>query len=184
MRRQKRRPFRVWFLTLALGLTAACSAPLGLRRDEDAPVQTRALSYTLVEGENGFAARVDITYTFRNVSEARVLLLGCAGLPNVILQRLEDGSWVNEWPAAWFSCTQGPFATVEPGDMWRGSVRLEGGAPGCGCVPGFSARPEGVRRIVLVNAVHGFAEVAGFGFRGALIPLAQRVSNRFQLRVR
>jgi len=180
---QKHRPFRMWLLTLALGMTVACSAPLGLRRDEDAPVQTRALAYTLVEGENGFAARVDITYTFRNVSEETVFILSCGGAPDVKLQRLDGGGWVSVWPSGGFGC-DAPLAVIEPGGVWQGKVRLSGRSPGCGCFLEFSARPEGVHRIVLDDVVDGFATVGGSRFRGELIPLAQRVSNRFKLRVR
>ena len=173
---------RMWLLTLALVVAVACTTPLGIQRDEAAPIQTRALSYTLREVSNGFASRVDLTYTFRNVTEAPVFIMSCGGRPAVKLQRLEGSSWVSVWPSGGFSC-EAPLAVVEPGGVWQGRVRLEGAAPGCACFPEFSTRPEGVHRIVLDNVVLGHMKIGGTLFRGKSIPLPQRVSNRFKIRV-
>jgi len=150
----------------------------GPPRDDEAPIQTRALEYTLRPRSGGLQIRV--TFTFRNLTRDTAYIMRCVD-PEVRLQRLGEGGWESVGRTGSFACLGEPIV-VSAGGEWQGRFFLSGAAPDCNCVPKFAeGQPEGTFRLALDGVVDGFDWETGRG--GDALPLAQRVSNRFKIRL-
>lgn len=162
---------------LAVHLAAACSSPVDLDRDPEAPIQTERLQYELQRTDD--AVQADISYTFTNKTETPVFIVNCNGSTAVRLEKRVEGQWTVAWGNIVPACLSPPIV-VDAGESVTRTLFVYGGDPGCSCAPKFSVEDrEGIYRIVLTNVLESFDEDA-YRF-GPTAPKRYRVSNAFQL---
>jgi hypothetical protein len=166
---------------MAMMCAAACNDPTGpsLPRDTEALFQTDSLAYTLSAEQLWWEGRV--TYAFTNNTGKPVSFVNCNGQTRLVFQKLEGAAWRDIWGPATFECLSAPI-TVAPGETQVSSVRVLVEYPGGPGDPGTSASDlTGTFRIVWESAVHDYA--TGTTNFGTVLPIEQRISNRFLLRV-
>jgi len=163
----------------ALGAMAAlaCGGPREPARDADALLQTSSLRYELHREELGW--RVTVPYTFRNDTGGPVYLPNCEGDIRPLLQVERNGAWFDAWRPFTVKC-QSPPVAIPAGDTLADTLRVFGAPAGSNLVPAFAFEDvEGVYRLLWYQAVSSADE--GVVDPDALLPLPQRVSNRFLL---
>lgn len=144
-------------------------------RDEEAAFQTDRLRYTVestaLGGINGH-----IGYVFTNPTRAPVHFTGCRGVEQPVLEKWVDGQWVTALPAVILDCRGSPIV-VQPGREYRGSVDINGVGPEVNAAPKFSVDSiPGTYRFVWHKVFQAYDDA-----HRELLPLAQRISNRFYL---
>ena len=164
--------------SLLLGILAACSSSTAPEsRDEGPLLQTRQLEYVLAGDGRGWATEIDYEYT--NSSDETVYLVNCNGSFALVLERLDGDEWKIAWAPVLLACLSAPI-TIRPGEVFQDTLRVWGSPPGTNTAPQFALQdPDGVYRIVWVDALSSFQDRLPFGER---IPLSRRVSNRFILK--
>ncbi len=151
----------------------ACSEPLGLEREGAAPIQTDALRYVLEQTPSELATV--IVYTFRNPTARTAYVGTCTGRWSPELQKEIDGEWVHAWSTAEFACL-GPPIVIPPRASYTDVVWVSDCYPRENCGPKFAVEEvEGVYRLVW-PVLGSYSEDLG---SGELLPLDQRISNRF-----
>lgn len=156
----------------------ACSSPAGLDSDAAALMVTDAAAYQLVSGPSGEVMAI-IGYTYSNRTGRPVSIPNCLGDVPPHLEKLVEGTWVVAWGAPTLDCLSPPV-TIQPGEQYRDGVRLRAWPPDSDVRPKFVVDPiEGVYRLVWADAVWNY-DASGPPW-GDPLPLAQRVSNRFDL---
>lgn len=150
---------------LACGLT-------DLGRDDQAPVQTSELEYTLREAEGGGALEVEIPFRFENRTGDEICLTNCNGGYAVALVH-DAGERV--WSPVLPACLSAPI-TIEPGETFRDTLEIFHGLEPHR-FPKFEGDPEGIFRLDIVAAGH---PGSGTSCRREL-PAEERISNRFRL---
>ena len=169
----------LWTLGLLVSSTWACGeSPVALDRDQEAPVQTQALSYDLavyfLDAGGAFVRSDTIEYQYRNPTDNLREVLFCI-TPSVALERLSrDGTWVVVWealdPRRDVGC-EGPLQ-IGPGETFSAATVIQGGTPGTNTYPVYSADEfGGIYRLVLRRVFDGSIEVSG----------GEVTSNRFIL---
>jgi len=156
---------------------AACAGPPEPTRDADALLQTSALRYELRREDLGW--RVTIPYTFRNDTGGPVYLPNCDGDIRPLLQVERNGAWFDAWRPFTVKC-QSPPVVVLAGDTLADTLRVFGAPAGSNLVPAFTFEDvQGVYRLLWYQAASS-ADSAVVD-PDALLPLRQRISNRFLL---
>ena len=127
----------------------------------------------------GYGGR--IPYSFTNRTGSKVYLTGCQGQIDVRLEMETAGEWVHIWSPVRLLC-RGPPIVIEPDEVYETTLHVLGCLEGkCGprlVLPSSSSTPI---RILWGSALSSYDEDAcPFG---EPIPLEERVSNRFTLRV-
>jgi len=146
-------------------------------RDPTPLLQTEALSYLLERTELGY--RATIPWTFRNETGAPVYLEHCDGDVRPLLEMDRDGLWFPAWEPYRDACASPPIV-IQPGATWADTLELFGAPPQSNVMPVFVfPEIEGVYRLVWPRAYATYDRLAGVP--GELLPLEQRVSNRFVL---
>ncbi len=125
--------------------------------------------------------RAEIPYSFTNRTGSKVYIPNCEGRFALRLEMQESGEWVHAWSSVYGLCLDAPIV-IESGEVWETTLNLAGCVVGR-CAPRIRLPPSASTqyRIVWTNALSSFDPV-GNPF-GELIPLEERVSNRFTLRV-
>ncbi len=162
------------------GSLPGCGESLvALGRDEDAPVQTQALSYDLdvyfLDAGGAFVRSDTIEYQYRNPTDGPREVRFCS-TPWVTLERLSDEGvwhvvWVGEEVDRGSGGCEGPVE-VGPGETISATAVIQGGTPGTKTYPVYSADEfGGIYRLVLRRVFDGSIEVSG----------GEVTSNRFIL---
>lgn len=158
-------------------LLVSCSPSPQVDRDPTALLQTGALSYALERTELGY--RAIIPWTFRNETGGPVYLEHCDGDVRPLLEMDRDGMWFPAWEPYRDTCGSPPLV-VPPGGTYADTLELFGAPPQSNVMPVFVfPEIEGVYRMVWPLAHAAYDTAAGVA--GELLPLEQRVSNRFVL---
>ncbi len=161
-------------MSVSLILLMACSDPLVVERDQDAPIQTDRLRYDVVSGGSGW--RAQIVWTFTNPIAEPVSVVNCRGSAPTKLQKLESDEWINAWSPAFLLCLSPPIV-VAAGATYADTLHFFAGYPGSNAGPKLEVQEiEGVYRLVwwpLLNYDHD-------DVTGDLLPLEQRASNAFR----
>lgn len=140
--------------------------------------RTDSVAYTLRARDNGFETRIGVTFT--NRTSDTTYFVNCNGSVGVSLEKMIDGNWRNAWSPVMPACLSPPIA-VAPGATRSMPIELFAGFAGSNVYPQFAvAEISGIYRAVWNSAVTGYQSQLPFG---EPLPLAQRTSNRFTLRV-
>ena len=121
-----------------------------------------------------------IPYSFTNRTGSKVYLPNCRGGFDVRLEMETAGEWVHIWSPVLLLCLSQPMV-IEPDEVYETTLRVAGCLDGCGprlVLPPSSSTPI---RIQWGGALSSYDEDA-YPF-GEPIPLEERVSNRFTLKV-
>ena len=162
------------FLLIVPALLNGCLSVTG---PADPPLlQTDALTYELVRDDSGFT--VSIPYTFTNRTGGSVYLPNCRGGFWLHLEREDEGDWHAAWSPFLLLCLSPPIV-IEEDEVWVDTLEVWGGLPGGNVWPRFDvADPAGTYRIVWDDALSSYQDHLPFG---RPLPLAERMSNTFQL---
>ena len=165
---------RARFLLIVPTLLNGCLSATG--PSDPLLLQTDALSYELVRDDPGL--RVSIPYTFTNRTGGPVYLVNCRGGFGLHLERDDGGEWHVAWSPVLLACLSPPIV-IEEDEVWADTLEVWGAPPGSNWRPRFDvADPAGTYRIVWDAALSSYQDHLPFG---APLPLAERVSNAFQL---
>ena len=177
MRRQKRLVTWSDHPRCLLIVPALLSGCLSVTGAPDLPLlQTDVLTYELVWDDLGFM--VSIPYAFTNRTGGSVYLENCSGAFALHLEREDGGDWHSAWAPVLPACLSSPIV-IEEDELWVDTLKVWGGLPGSNFRPQFDvADPAGRYRIVWDEALSSFQDGLPFG---SPLPLAERVSNAFQL---
>ena len=160
-------------------LVIGCDSQTALERDAELLIQTEEAEYSLVADNNGLAT--EISYSFENRTGHTVYLSNCNGSFALQLERLQGNEWEVAWEPVLPACLSAPI-TIERGEVYETTLNIWAGFPGSNSFPQFDAPDfSGTYRIVWVSAYSSYDENE-FPF-GSAIPLEQRVSNSFLLRI-
>lgn len=141
--------------------------------------QTDSLSYTLLSASVGLEGK--IAFVFTNPTSAPVYIVNCRGATSLRLEKQSGDTWVPAWSPVIPLCLSAPIV-VQPGQQYAGVVHVFGGYPSTAMHPRFVVDSvPGVYRIVWADVLRTYNNRT-YPF-GEPLPLEQRVSNRFQLRV-
>ena len=169
--------FSAMRLSALLLAVAACGAPPDLPRDAEPLLQTSALRYELTRDDLGY--RTTLIYTFRNDTGAPVYLPNCQGDIRPVLQVQHRGAWFDAWTPFRTACVS-DAVVIGAGDSLTDTVAVFGAPAGSNVVPAFAFEDvEGVYRLLWDRALTRYDGVTVDPT--ALLPLSQRVSNRFVL---
>ena len=164
-----------------LGCRDSSTAPALTPPDRDAAAlfQTDSLSYTL--SDNGFyAAKIEIELT--NTTSGTIYLANCHGQSPVSLEKLVNGEWKWTWGAIIPSCASYPIV-MAPNATYKPQVLFYAGFDGTNLAQKFKLYPiDGIYRFVWTDGPA--LRVVDTFDTDNLVPLAQRVSNRFALRTK
>ena len=122
-----------------------------------------------------------IPYSFANRTGSKVYLPNCNGGFSVRLEMQEAGEWVHMWSPILLLCLSPPIV-IEPGEVYETTLHVTGCLVG-NCLPRLVLPPTESTpiRIVWSGALSSYdSRASPFG---ELIPLEERVSNSFTLRV-
>jgi len=150
---------------------------------EDTALVTHGTSFRIDKEVGGRHTwyRGRIPYSFTNRTGSDVYLPNCRGGFDVRLEMETAGEWVHIWSPILLACLSAPIV-IEPGEVYETTLRVAGCLEGnCGprlVVPPSSSTPV---RILWGNAQSSYGE-DGYP-SGELIPLEERISNRFTLNV-
>ena len=145
-------------------------------RDTDALFQTDSLSYTLVDDGLWDA---NITIQFTNKTATPTYFANCNGYSALRLEKLVAGLWKEAWLAIIPACSSLP-AAVAPNAVYNPRILFSAGRAGSNVVPKFEVDPiDGLYRIVWTDSP---LTVRDDTAPAELLPLDQRVSNRFLLK--
>jgi hypothetical protein len=145
----------------------------------DALFQTDSLSYTLSDN-GGYTAKIGVELT--NTTSATIYLANCHGQSALRLEKFVNGEWKSAWTAIIPSCASYPVKLV-PNATYEPQVLFSAGLPGTNVYPQFNVHPiDGIYRFAWTSGP-ALTVVETF-FTENLLPLSQRVSNRFALRTR
>ena len=146
-------------------------------RDADALFQTDSLSYTLVD-EGQWNA--NITVQFTNKTGATTYFPNCNGYSALHLEKFVNAAWVPAWTAIINHCGGIPVA-VAPNATYKPGILFYAGRVGSNVRPQFSVGPiDGIYRIVWTTSPSLTRDESQKP--EDLLPLEQRVSNRFLLK--
>lgn len=159
-------------------LALACGLPLDPERETDRPLQTDRLTYTLETVDLGLEVLIPFTYT--NRTGDTVFVVNCNGNAPPSLEKHESGDWVPAWGAVVDLCLSPPIV-IAPGEAYTDTLEVFGGFPDSDAHPQFTVDDvEGVYRL-LWRPLHDYdPDRQGFG---EPVPLDDRISNRFRLRL-
>lgn len=163
---------------VSLVVLAACEGGGPLWPEGAPPIRTDAAVYTLETIGDFWTGRIPIEY--ENRGNRTWYLVNCGGLYGWRLEK-----WVGErWEAAYgpvLPLCLSPAIRIEPAETLSDTLHVDAGHPGTNTAPQFAfPDPAGTYRVVL-ETLSSYDE-RRYPF-GALIPLDQRVSNAFELRV-
>lgn len=146
------RSARTGLAVTLLGLVpfAACDSVPDVERDPAPLMQTSELRYPLERHDIGYSTQ--ITYTFRNDTDADVHLENCRGDVRPLLQVRRDGRWVDAWRPLMRECESDPVV-VEKGARLTDTLDVVGAPPGSNVSPTFVFEDvEGVYRLYWFQA--------------------------------
>jgi len=131
------------------------------------------------EGGGGHIWYGKFPYSFTNRTGSNVYLPNCRGGFDVRLEMEKAGEWVHIWSPTLLLCLSPPIV-IEPDEVYETTLRVVGCLEG-NCGP--RRRPISFTpvRILWGDALSSYDDGA-YPF-GELIPLEERVSNRFTLKV-
>ncbi|MEX2467273.1 MAG: hypothetical protein WD995_10205 [Gemmatimonadota bacterium] len=163
-----------WFLLVAM---AGCGSVPDVERDPVPLTQTLELRYPVERHDIGYSAQV--SYTFRNGTDAAIRLADCVDDVRPLLQLRRDGRWVDAWHPRLTPC-DGPPLVVEPGASFGDTLNVVGGPPGSNITPAFIFEEiEGVYRLYWFQAA--LASDSAVEEAESDIDTDWRVSNPFVL---
>jgi hypothetical protein len=168
------------FAVIALSCKDSTAPATIVDRDADAFFQTDSLSYALHESFNVWLGAIGIE--FANRTDKPVSFPNCNGALAVALQQRTGDDWQSVWENAVPECLSAPI-TVAPGAVFRDTVHIGITLAGSGTAPSaLRSQLTGELRLLWYSVVHDYADgTAGFG---TMLPVEQRISNRFTLRIR
>lgn len=150
---------------------------------EDTALVTHGTSFR-IEREGGgrhtwYGGR--IPYSFTNRTGSNVYLPNCRGGFHVRLEMEKAGEWVRIWSPVLLGCLSPPIV-IEPDEVYETTLHVVGCLEGK-CAPRLVLPPSSSTpvRILWGDALSSYDE-DGDPF-GELIPLEERISNRFTLKV-
>jgi hypothetical protein len=115
---------------------------------------------------------------YTNTGLTAVQISICPGLLPPDLQRWDGFEWVTEWQPIRVACSV-PLFTVAPGGTHRHIEWVWGALPTTKFIPPWhDVDPSGTYR-----AVWNIQRVSGSGVAGLPVPIEERVSNNFTLRI-
>ena len=163
-------------------LTLGCKSPTPAEV-EDTALVTDGTSFQ-IEMEGGgrhIWYRGQIPYSFTNRTGSKVYLPNCNGGFDVRLEMQKAGEWVHIWSPVLPDCLSSPIV-IEPGEVYEMTLNVTGCLEGS-CGPRLVLPPSASTpiRIVWTDALSSYDE-GSFPF-GEPIPLEERISNRFTLKV-
>ena len=123
----------------------------------------------------------EIPYSFTNRTGSKVYLVNCEGRFDLGLEVQESGEWVLAWSSVSGLCLDAPIV-IEPGEVWETTLEVIGCTSGGSCAPRLDTTriTSAPVRIVWGTGLSSYDSAYPFG---ELIPLEERVSNSFTLRV-
>ncbi|PAP77876.1 hypothetical protein [Rubrivirga marina] len=173
---------RALVLTLGAALLSACSL---LQSDEpDAPtsaslvVTDRAKYEARLVSDGRDAIVFEVPFEIRNTTGGPLYRVGCRRPPKPVLEKLEGGQWVTAYSTGELLCLSPPFV-VASGETGRDTLQVYGHLSGQDTLPEFRTEVEGTYRLQLELYSSLTNEQAPLG--EALVPLADRVSNTFEV---
>lgn len=170
-------PLMTATLALALLSASACGGVPDVPRDAEPLIQTSALRYVLTQDDLGYRTR--LVYTFRNETGGPVYLPNCEGDVRPVLQVDRNGSWFDAWTPFRSTC-ESPAVVIGAGESRTDTLSLFAAPAGSNVVPTFVfPEVDGVYRLLWDRAVSRYE--GGPLDPEALLPVAQRTSNRFVL---
>ena len=169
----------VWLGQVTLALSA-CESPISVELDPGPLLQTSEGQYELEWTGNGY--RSVIPYTFENRTLDTVFLVNCNGATPPMLEVKQDGQWVAAWYPVLLLCLS-PAIEIQPGDLYRDTLRFFGALPDSGVLPAFEQEPvEGIYRLRWTKALTSFdPDSTPFG---EPLDYSNSVSNAFSLELR
>jgi hypothetical protein len=145
-------------------------------RDTDALFQTDSLVYTLTAAAIGYQGVIGVD--FGNQTGATASVPNCNGSTELHLEKMVGGVWTRVWSPAIPAC-ESPVITIGPATHYPTSIFVFGAYPGENAEPKFSTSDiTGLYRAVWDDIRSGYQSDTA---TGALLPMGQRVSNRFVL---
>lgn len=174
------RSTKLWCLAATSLVLAGCDGITAPARDEGAPLQTDRLSYQLQLDRNGDLT-TRIPFTYHNSTGDTVYLVNCKGLVPPSLEKWQNGDWVPAWGAIVPACLSPPIE-VAPGEDFEYTLQVNAARQGSNVQPQFRvADLAGIYRLVWSVPVHHYD--AYNAHLGTPLPLKDRISNRFNLRM-
>jgi hypothetical protein len=138
-----------------------------------------AASYTLEAGPVGWSGALEFDY--HNVTERPIALLNCLGGFGLRLEKRQGPAWVPAWSPALLMCLSAPIE-IPPGGSHHERLHVFGGYPSSSHHPQFSVEEiDGTYRVVILDAYWDYHPSPPWG---AQVPLADRVSEPFELVIR
>ncbi|MDE2973468.1 MAG: hypothetical protein OXU64_01925 [Gemmatimonadota bacterium] len=125
--------------------------------------------------------RTEIPYSFTNRTGSKVYIPNCRGGFDIRLQVEEAGYWAY-WSPVLLACLSPPIV-IEPDEVYEAILDVVGCTSGGSCAPRLTLPPAASTRyrIMWGDALSSYDDRADpFG---ELIPLEERVSNSFTLRI-
>lgn len=174
----------VWPLSVADTTPPEEPPPGPLTRDLAAFLQTDTLEYWLTWSpwREGRIYQGDIPFVYTNARADTVWVPNCHQTLQMILQRQGLGGWRTIWGSITPACLSAPIVIL-PGESWSDTLHIHGGTEGSNVGPPFpSGDLEGIYRLVWLPLVSAYDPSAPGS--GPLLPLEERVSNRFLVRIR
>lgn len=171
MLRHEKRP------VLLLALLLACGTPSEPSEPSDQLIRTDHAVYELRSTEYGL--EVEIPFTFENRTGRTVYVVNCHEHTTRLLEKRVDGEWVHAWAGAVPLCLSSPIV-IAPEATYRDTLQVFAGNPSNNMFPKFEVQEaSGTYRLVWYGVLRNYDhDRQGFGDP---VPLAQRISNTFQL---
>jgi len=126
--------------------------------------------------------RAEIPYSFTNRTGSNVYLLNCRGGFAVRLQVEEAGHWAHYWSPVILACLSPPIV-IEPDEVYETTVNVVGCTSGGNCAPRLTLPSSASTRYRIMWGDGRSSYDHDGPPWGDLIPLEERVSNSFTLRV-
>ncbi len=168
-------------LVVAIALTGCGDSPVGLERDIEAPIQTDGLEYELQDNA-GYTWDVAIPLRYTNNTGRTIYVPNCNRTIVTWLEKEDAGEWVFAWGGVTAAC-QSPVIVVEPAATYDDTLHVIAGQTGTNIGSKFRVTDiDGIYRIVWVEVYSSYDPDARQPI-GEKLPLHQRVSNRFRLRL-
>jgi hypothetical protein len=141
------------------------------------PIRTDQPAYRLED--TGIGLETQIPFTFRNRTGGPVYIPNCGGNAPPMLQKLEDGQWVNAWAPVVLLCLSPPIV-ITPGTTYADTLRVFGGHPGNNMYPKFDVpHVPGTYRLLWPSVLTSYDDRRNpFGDS---LPVDERISNPFAL---
>ena len=166
------------FTAVFLAAGAACGPRETSLIEESTLFRTDSSSYTLRPDNIGYSALINVEYT--NSTPDTVYFINCNGVTGVTFEKLVDSTWKMAWLPGMNACLSAPIV-VPPGSKRQFPTHAFARRTGEAQSGEFTIDDApGTYRIVWPHTVASYQSSPPFGDS---LPLTQRVSNRFVLRV-